>query len=300
MNDNQPKHPVGRRIRLLAVPIILIWVALAVALNVFVPQLEKIAEETSVPLSPTDAPSVSGMKKIGQKFKEYNSDNLVLVALVGEDELGGDAHKYYDDLVRQLKQDKEDVQHVLDFWGQRFTSSGVESYDHKAAYVQVNLVGNQGGARGNKSVASVRKIVDHSKPPQGVKAYVAGQGALTADTIRAGDKSMLKMTMITIVVITIMLLFVYRSITTVLLLLVVIFVELAISRGVIALLAEHGLIGLSTFAVNLLTALAIAAGTDYAVFRLGRYHEDAASGWIGKPPTTIPGAASPKLSWVRA
>jgi RND superfamily putative drug exporter len=32
-------------------------------------------------------------------------------------------------------------------------------------------------------------------------------------------------------------------------------------------------IGLSTFAVNLLTTLAIAAGTDYAIFLVGRYHE---------------------------
>ncbi|MGC7202927.1 MMPL family transporter, partial [Mycobacteroides abscessus subsp. abscessus] len=28
-----------------------------------------------------------------------------------------------------------------------------------------------------------------------------------------------------------------------------------------------------TFAVNLLTSLAIAAGTDYAIFLVGRYHE---------------------------
>ncbi|OHU99041.1 RND family transporter [Mycobacterium talmoniae] len=278
MNNEPPQHPLGRKIRLLAVPIILIWLALAVVLNVFVPQLEKIAAETSVPLSPTEAPSVSGMKRIGQKFQEYDSDNLVLVTLVGDQPLGEDAHKYYDDLVRQLKQDTDDIRYVMDFWGHRFTSSGVESFDHKSAYVQAYLVGNQGGARGNKSVDSVRKIVANSKPPHGVKAYVAGQGALTADTIEAGDKSMLKMTMITVVVITIMLLFVYRSIVTVLLLLFVVFVELATSRGVIALLAAHGVIGLSTFAVNLLTALAIAAGTDYAVFRLGRYHEGRSSG----------------------
>jgi RND superfamily putative drug exporter len=279
MNDNQEKPPfLAHKIRKLSALIIILWLAFAVILNAFLPQLEKIAAETSVPLSPTDAPSVSGMKKIGEKFKEYDSDNLALVTLVGEHELGEDAHKYYDDLVHRLKQDKKDVEHILDFWGHRFTSSGVESYDHKAAYVQVNLVGNQGGARGNKSVESVRKIVEDSKPPQGVKAYVAGQGALTADTIEAGDKSMIKMTVITIIVITIMLLFVFRSITTVLLVLFVVFVELGTSRGVIALLADHGLIGLSTFAVNLLTALAIAAGTDYAIFRLGRYQEGRSTG----------------------
>jgi putative drug exporter of the RND superfamily len=267
------KPRLARTIRVLALPIVLLWLLIAVGVNVFVPQLEKVAEEVSVPLSPSDAPSVTGMKHIGAKFKEYDSDNLVLVTLVGEQPLGQDAHQYYDDLVNKLGQDTEHVEHVLNFWGQRFTSSGVESYDHKSAYVQVNLRGDQGGAVGDKSVASIRKIVAESKPPPGVKAYVAGQGALTADTIVVGDASLAKMTIITIIIIAVMLLVVYRSIGTMLLTMVILFVGLATGRGVVALLGETGILGLSTFAVNLLTALAIAAGTDYAIFMVGRYQE---------------------------
>ena len=267
------KPRLARTIRVLALPIVVVWLLIAVGVNVFVPQLEKVAEDVSVPLSPSDAPSVTGMKHIGEKFKEYDSDNLVLVTLVGEKPLGQDAHQYYDDLVKKLRQDTEHVEHALNFWGQRFTSSGVESYDHKAAYVQVNLKGDQGGAVGDESVDSVRKIVEDSKPPPGVKAYVAGQGALTDDTIVVGNASLAKMTIITIIIIAIMLMFVYRSIGTVLLTMVILFVGLATARGVVALLGETGIMGLSTFAVNLLTALAIAAGTDYAIFMVGRYQE---------------------------
>ncbi len=79
--------------------------------------------------------------------------------------------------------------------------------------------------------------------------------------------------MITIAVIFVMLLFVYRSIMTVLLVLVMMFIELAAARGIVATLGYYELIGLSTFAVNLLTTLAIAAGTDYAIFLVGRYQE---------------------------
>src|SRR6202000_1321875 len=114
---------------------------------------------------------------------------------------------------------------------------------------------------------------DGPKPPPGVKAYFAGQGALTDDTIVVGNASLAKMTIITIIIIAIMLGFVYRSIGTVLLTMVILFVGLATGRGVVALLGETGIMGLSTFAVNLLTALAIAAGTDYAIFMVGRYQE---------------------------
>ncbi|HXO80817.1 MAG TPA: MMPL family transporter, partial [Mycobacterium sp.] len=232
------KPRIARTIRVLALPIVVIWVLLAVGVNVFVPQLEKVAEEISVPLSPSDAPSVTGMKHIGEKFKEYDSDNLVLVTLVGDKPLGPDAHKFYDELVTKIQADHEHVEHALNFWGQRFTSSGVESYDHKAAYVQVNLKGDQGGAVGDESVAAVRKIVADAKPPAGVRAYVAGQGALTADVIVVGDKSLAKITIITVIVIAIMLMFVYRSIGTVLLTMVILFVGLAAGRGVVSLLGE--------------------------------------------------------------
>src|SRR6185436_15045027 len=72
-------------------------------------------------------------------------------------------------------------------------------------------------------------------------------------------KSIKLITMITICVICVMLLFVYRSIVTVLLVLVMMFIELAAARGIVAALGYYDLIGLSTFAVNLLTTLANAA-----------------------------------------
>ena len=50
-------------------------------------------------------------------------------------------------------------------------------------------------------------------------------------------------------------------------------VEFASARGIVALLGQLGVVGLSTFAVNLLTSLSIAAGTDYAIFLIGRYQE---------------------------
>ncbi len=49
--------------------------------------------------------------------------------------------------------------------------------------------------------------------------------------------------------------------------------SLSATRGVVAFLGYHNLIGLSTFATQLLVTLAIAATTDYAIFLIGRYQE---------------------------
>jgi RND superfamily putative drug exporter len=130
----------------------------------------------------------------------------------------------------------------------------------------------------NESVEATKTIVESVPAPPGVKSYVTGPSALIADTHIAGDRSLHLITMLTFGVITVMLLFVYRSVVTVLLAMFMVFLGLAVARGVVAFAGHYQLIGLSTFAVNLLTMMAIAAGTDYVIFLFGRYQEARAKG----------------------
>ena len=272
-NHHVPRPSLAQMIRRLSVPIALFWLALAAITNAVVPQLEAVAKEQNVSLSPQDAPSLQAMKRMGKVFHEFDSDSVAMVVLEGDKPLGADAHQFYDTLVQKLSRDTKHVQHIQDFWGDPLTASGSQSADGKAAYVQVFLAGNQGGTLANQSVDAVRDIVDGTAAPPGVKAYVTGAAPLIADQFAVGSKGTAKVTVITLVVITVMLFFVYRSVVTVALALVMVLIELVAARGVVAFLAHYGIIGLSTYSTNLLTLLAIAAGTDYAIFVLGRYQE---------------------------
>ncbi|WP_207546062.1 RND family transporter [Mycobacterium intracellulare] len=262
-----------RFVRRFAVPIILAWLLLTVAVNVLVPPIESVARNHAVTMSPKDAPSEIAAKRIGAKFHESNSDSIAMVVLESDKQLGEQAHRYYDGLVKRLQADAKHVQHVQNVWGDPLTAAGVESRDGKAAYVQLNLAGNQGSTLGNESVKAVREIVDDSGPPNGLKTYVTGPAPLTTDMNEAADKSMFKMMGVTGVVIMIMLLITYRSISTVLLILVMVGFEMGTARGLVAILGNYDLLKFSTFVVAMLSSLAIAAGTDYAIFLIGRYHE---------------------------
>lgn len=211
---------------------------------------------------------------VGNVVAQGDSDNIGRrIVIDGDKTLGQDAHLYYDQLIRGLRADPKDVQHIQDFWSDTLTAAGAQSADGKAAYVQLNLTGNQGETRSNESVEAVRKIVDRTPAPPGVKAYVTGPAAVAADGNSSGDKTIVKIMIATVTVIFVMLLFVYRSVVTVALLLAMVGIELAAARGIVAFLAEHDVIKLSTFATNMLVSLAIAAGTDYGIFFIGRYHE---------------------------
>ena len=272
-HERHTRASLAGAVRNLAVPIILGWVAITLLVTLGVPSLEQVAKEHAVSLNANDASSVKAMARIGKAFKESDSDSMAMIVLEGDQPLGPSAHQYYEALISRLRADTKHVQHIQDFWGDPLTAAGAQSADGKAAYVQLNLVGNQGESQSNQSVDAVRKIVGSTPAPKGVKAYVTGQAALAADANQAGDKSVVKFMVITVAVITIMLLFLYRSITTVILLLAMVGIELAAARGIVAFLAEQDVIRLSTFATNILVALAIAAGTDYGIFFIGRYHE---------------------------
>ncbi len=276
--DTTFTHRVAKTVRWLSVPIVVFWVLVAALTNVLVPQLEVVGEAHNVALSSVDSPSLQAFKRIGQVFKEFNYDSAAMVVLEGDQPLGADAHRYYDTLIQRISSDQKHVEHIQDFWGDPLTAAGSQSADGKAAYVQVFLVGDQGEAKSLESVDALRDIVAHTPAPAGVKAYVAGPAPQVADQFEVGNRDTTKVTVLTVLVIAIMLLLVYRSLVTMLLVLVTVLIEMSAARGIVSFLADSGFIGLSTYSTNILTLLVIAAGTDYAIFVLGRYHEDRSSG----------------------
>jgi putative drug exporter of the RND superfamily len=275
MSEHRVKRPfVPRMVRVLAVPIIAFWALLAVTTNTFMPQVERVAEELAGPMVPHYAPSQRALLHIGEKFHESNSTNLTMVVFEATGRTLGDAdHQYYDDLMRRLKADPKHVQYVMDLWGKPFTAAGAQSVDGKATYVLLRLAGDIGQIQANESVNAVRDIVKKDQPPPGLKVYVSGAAPLASDTLSIANASLNNVTIVTILLILAMLLLVYRSISTLLVPLAGVLFEMLVAKGVVATLGHLGYIELSSFAVNIVIALTLGAGTDYGIFLMGRYHE---------------------------
>jgi putative drug exporter of the RND superfamily len=272
-NERTSQPFVARTIHRFALLIILAWLAFTVIVTLGVPPLEQVEKEHSVSLSPSDAPSFDAMKRMGEDFKESNSDSVAMIVLEGQQPLGDDAHKYYNGLIRELQSDPTHVQHIQNFWGDPLTAAAAQSPDNKAAYVLLDLAGNLGHTLSNESVQAVQDIVHRTPAPPGVKVYITGPAAMTADMVSSGNRTIILITAVSVAVIFVMLLIVFRSIITVILTLLMVGIELQIARGIVAFLGEHEVVGLTTYAVNLLVSIGIAAGTDYGIFFFGRYQE---------------------------
>ncbi len=268
---NRPFFP--RMVRLLAIPIIIFWALLAVVTNTFVPKVEDVATELAGPEIPTYAPSQLALLHIGEKFQESNSTSLTMVVLEADRPLDEQDHEYYDNLVTRLEQDTRHVQYVMDLWGKPITAAGAQSIDGKATYVLLRLAGNVGQIQANESVEAVRNIVKNVSPPQGLKVYVSGSAPMASDTLSIANSSLNNITIVTVVLIFVMLLLVYRSLTNVAVPMYSVLFEILIAKGIVSTLGHYGVIPMSSFAVNIVVSLTLGAGTDYGIFLLGRYHE---------------------------
>jgi putative drug exporter of the RND superfamily len=274
MSNHQANRPfVARTVRALAIPIIIFWALFAVTTNTFVPKVEDIAAELAGPMVPTYAPSQRSMLHIGEKFHESTSTSLTMVVLEADHPLDDQDHQYYDDLMQRLKHDTQHVQYVMDLWGKPITAAGAQSVDGKSTYVLLRLAGDIGQIQANQSVDAVRDIVAKDTPPPGLRAYVSGAAPLASDTLSIANSSLNNITIVTIFLIIVMLMLVYRAFSTLLVPLASVLVELLIAKGLIATLGHFGLIELSSFAVNIVVSLTLGAGTDYGIFLLGRYQE---------------------------
>ena len=70
MTPRHGVHPlIPRFVRTFSVPIVLFWIGLVAVLTLAVPSLEKVSQDHTVSLAPSDAPSMQAMKRIGKDFQ---------------------------------------------------------------------------------------------------------------------------------------------------------------------------------------------------------------------------------------
>ncbi len=253
--------------------VVAVWVVAAGAANLTVPQVERVVETHSRSFMPADAPSSIAAQQGATLLGESPSNNLNYVVLEGDKPLADTDRDFYQRLIGSLRADTEHVYSVTDLWSDPATAAGAQSKDGYAVTVMTRLSGMLGTSQAAESVDVLRDIVQRLDPPDGLGVYVTGPGATIADEFRAIDRQMLGITAATVALILVLLLIVYRSPVGAAIPLISVGLALAVARPIVAALGDAGLAEVSLFSVALLAAMMLGAGTDYAIFLIGRYHE---------------------------
>jgi RND superfamily putative drug exporter len=256
-----------------AVAVIVLWVLAAGIANMAIPQLERVVDSHARSFMPPGAPSAVAAARAAQLFNQTPSNNFVYVVLERDQRLTPRDRQFYDALTASLGSDQHHVYAVTDLWSQPATAAGAQSSDGRAVSVMVRLAGMLGTAQARDSMNAVRATIQKLAPPAGLEVHVTGPGATIVDEFSAIDRQMLGITAATIGLILLLLLVVYRSPVAAAIPLISVGLALALARAVVAALGQANLVEVSLFSVALMAAMTLGAGTDYAIFLVGRYHE---------------------------
>ncbi len=256
-----------------AIWIVTCWVAGAGIANLAVPQLEHVVKTHSRAFMPADSTSSISARGAAELLGEHPSNNLNYVVLERDQPLTDEDRGFYDRLVGILRADTEHVHSITDLWSDPATSSTAQSTDGRAVTVMTRLSGMLGTSQATDSVSALRDTVERLGPPPGLRTFVTGPGATITDEFAAIDRQMLGITAATVGLILLLLLVVYRSPVGAAIPLISVGLALAVARPVVAALGDSGAAEVSLFSVALLAAMMLGAGTDYAIFLIGRYHE---------------------------
>ncbi|MFL6024357.1 MAG: MMPL family transporter [Marmoricola sp.] len=252
------------------------WLLFVVLVNVLVPQIESVVAKDSTPFVPESAPSLRAVKAMDTTFGNGRSRSFIVLVAARDGGLTSADRRYVVTLADRLRADKEHVTYVQDISSPTLRKA-LESKDGEATYFQIGLAGYTGAPTSVGQVEAVRDDAEIGRPA-GLDVKVTGASATITDMVVNVEHSIVTITAVTLVMIAIILMLIYRSVVVTGFILGAIGVALAAARGTVAFLGDHHFFHVSTFTGSFLTAIVLGATTDYAIFLISRFHEERRKG----------------------
>jgi len=249
--------------------VVLFWLVAIAGLNVAVPQIEAVIAQDPSSFVPEDAPSMAAFAEMDRLFGSGDSRSVVFAVAERDGGLTSADKQWLRDLAVRLGKD-ERVSQVPDL-SQPGLLKALGSRDGEAAYLQVGLPGFTGSPPAAEQLAFVREAVAQRRP-DGLAVAVTGPPATIAEMQHEIEHSILRITIVTVGLIALILMLIYRSVAVTAVVLTFIGSALGLSRALAAWFGLH-VFHVSTFTASFLTAVVLGAATDYAIFLLSRYHE---------------------------
>jgi RND superfamily putative drug exporter len=254
--------------------VILAWIAAAGILALTAPRLREVAVQDNSAFLSENEPSVLGAIELARIWPEDDIGNTG--ALVFKRDAGLTPQDL--DLVREveawLRSDEapDPIRSTQSPFSRPELREALASTDGKVVLLVALFSTAPFAPETDAAVQEVRAHV-HELAPEGLQVHLTGNAGVATDQSIAINTAVERTTLITLVLVVLILLWVYRSPVTPLVPLTTVGVALGVSQGVIALLAERGF-RVAGIVETFMVVIIFGAGTDYCLFIVSRYKEE--------------------------
>lgn len=251
------------------------WVVVGAYMALYAPSLTKVGTSDETSFLPMGTESIRARDLIASKFPNEAAAGSSVIVFYNPGGLSDRDIAYAREVHQWLlsKSAPEEVEKVVSIFDQPEMRQLLISADNTAMMMQVNLKVAPFQTSSNATVEAIR---DHLGNTQGgPETYVTGQAGIGADLIKALIQGADRTTVITLVLVLLVLLAVYRSPVASLVPLITIGLAFLVSRGTLGYLAQSG-IRISSLLDSFIVVLVFGVGTDYSLVIVSRFREELA------------------------
>ncbi len=257
--------------------VVCLWLGLAAFVAVAAPDLTKLAAEGQAHLLDPRSDSAKGADVVKSAWPEQSYESLAVVALFREGGLKAVDQGYAAKLADRFaaKDHPGDILRVLGPKSDPRISERLISKDLTTQLVVVPLNTSFVAPAAAETVAwlQAKSVTEGLSPPAGLELKWSGDAVIGREYMRNVQVSLDRAALVTVVLLLVVLLIVYRSFLLALVPLVTIGISLLIARGVLAWLTRMGW-EISPLVELFLIAVLFGSGTDFCLFVSWRFAEN--------------------------
>ncbi len=283
-DDRSPRPDLGTFGRFVSVVerrawwVIAAWVAAAVVLTLAAPSLNDVGSQDTADFLPSDAPSQQADRILAETFPGDPTREAAIIVAARQGGLTEPDRVWLGQLVDDLRGPEFAgvVRGVQSAVSDPNLASFLRSADGEAELLIASMARAPFSATGTADVEHLREHIDRTAP-EGLDAHVTGIAGLAADQAIGVVESFDRTAIVTVLLVLVILVGIYRSAVAPLIPLVTIGLAFGVANGVVAYVADAGL-KVNTMVGTFLVVMIFGAGTDYCLFLTSRYREELAAG----------------------
>lgn len=255
-------------------PVVVAWMAAAGVLFATAPPLREVAVQDNSAFLKETEPSVVGAIELARIWPEDDIGNTGALVFRRDSGLTPSDEELIRETEAWLASDDapDVVRSTQSPYSRPELREALASADGKVILLVILFTTAPFAPETDAAVEAIRDHVDEVAP-DGLQVHLTGNAGVATDQSIAINTAVERTTVITLVLIVLILLWVYRSPITILVPLTTVGVALGVSRGVIALLAEQGF-RVAGIVETFMVVIIFGAGTDYCLFIVSRFKEE--------------------------
>lgn len=265
--------------------LIVAWIVIAGVIQSVSPSIEEVSTNDQTEFLPNETEALQAIELEGEKFPAFEGLPAILIyrnpAGINDKDVAKVAE--IDALIRADEAHENVALVISDFGQSEFEGGAVQpsqptepeiSPDGTAITIMVVISGSPADDEFGETVEWLRELDDDVAVELPSTFEVTGPAGILADAIVVFQSFDFRVSAITIVLVLVILLAIYRSPLLALLPVVTVGVALTVAQSIAALLADNFELALNGQVTAIMAVLMFGAGTDFTLFIVSRYREE--------------------------